>query len=71
VTYQPVQAADWVAGAAAAGLPTDYAGFLAALFASIGAGHGARPGSDVQSVVGRSPRSLAAVLDHELTPVVS
>jgi uncharacterized protein YbjT (DUF2867 family) len=69
VTYQPVPVADWVAGAAAAGLPADYAGFLAALLADIGEGHGARPGSAVADVVGRAPGSLSSVLDRELAPV--
>ena len=69
VTYQPVGTADWVAGAVAAGLPADYAGFLAALLAGIGEGHGTRPNGDVRSVLGRPPTSLASVLERELGPV--
>lgn len=69
VTYQPVPVADWVAGAAAAGLPADYAGFLAALLAGIGEGRGARPSIAVSSVLGRPPVPLSAVLDRELAPV--
>lgn len=68
VTYQPVPVADWVAGAAAAGLPADYAGFLAALLAGIGEGRGARPTIAVSSVLGRPPVPLSAVLDRELAP---
>jgi uncharacterized protein YbjT (DUF2867 family) len=59
VTYVDVAPDAWIAGAAAAGLPADYAAMLAGLFAVIADGHGARPGDAVQRVTGHAPRSLA------------
>lgn len=68
VTYEAVSAEVWIAGVTSAGLPADYAGFLAALLAGIGEGHGARPNDTVQQVLGRPPVALSAVLDRDLSP---
>lgn len=64
VTYQAVPVAEWVAAATAAGLPADYAEFLAGLLGGIGAGHGALPNGMVEQVTGRPARSLADVLSR-------
>ena len=66
VTYRPVPVEDWAAGVTAAGLPADYAGFLAGLLAGIGEGRGARATDAVSSVLGRAPVRLSAMLDREL-----
>lgn len=60
IAYVDVPAEAWVAGAAAAGLPADYAAMLAGLLAVIADGHGARPGDVVQQVTGHAPRTLEA-----------
>jgi uncharacterized protein YbjT (DUF2867 family) len=49
----------WVAGAASAGLPTDYAGMMAQLFGAVRAGHEARLSDGIRRALGREPRSLA------------
>lgn len=67
VTYQAVPVTDWIAAATAAGLPADYAEFLARLLAGIGAGNGALPNSTVEQVTGRPAGSLTDVLSRELS----
>lgn len=51
-------AAEWVAGAAANGLPTDYAEMLAALFTLIRDGHDAQLSDGVQRALGRPATSF-------------
>lgn len=62
VTYVPLTVENWVAGATAAGLPADYAAFLAGLLAGIANGDGARPTDAVQRATGRPPTALRQVL---------
>jgi len=49
----------WVAQAARVGLPADYAGMMAQLFAAVRAGWEAPLSDGVQRALGRAPRSLA------------
>ncbi len=62
VRYVDVPRDTWVAAAAGAGLPRDYAEMLAALFDGIRAGQGAAPGDGVFAATGRRPRSVKEVL---------
>ncbi|CAA9484276.1 MAG: hypothetical protein AVDCRST_MAG13-1351 [uncultured Solirubrobacteraceae bacterium] len=55
----------WVAGAAGAGLPADYAGMMAQLFGAIRAGYEAPLSDGVRRALGREPRSLAAFAERE------
>ncbi len=55
----------WVAGAARAGLPADYAGMLAQLFAAVRAGVEAPLSDGVQRALGRAPGSFAAFAARE------
>ena len=66
VQYVPVPARDWIAAAAASGLPHDYAEFLAALLEGIAAGHGARPSHAVEQITGRPATGLEHVVAREL-----
>lgn len=62
VRYVDVPRDAWIAAAADAGLPRDYAEMLAALFDGIRAGQGAVPGNGVRAATGRDPRSVKEVL---------
>lgn len=55
----------WVAGAVRAGLPADYAGMMAGLFAGVRAGREARLLDGVERSLGRAPRSFAAFAARE------
>jgi len=55
----------WVAGAAGAGLPADYAGMMAGLFAAVRAGGEAPLSDGVQRALGRAPGSLAEFAARE------
>ena len=56
----------WVAGAAANGLPADYAGMLGGLFDVIRGGHDAHTSTGVQDALGRPPTSFAAWAEREV-----
>lgn len=71
VTYQSVPVGEWITQATASGLPSDYAGFLAALLSGVADGKGARPTADVQRVLGRPPTPLSAVIARELKPAAA
>lgn len=66
VRYTPVSAEAWIDGASAAGLPPDYAGFLAMLLQGIAAGQGSRPTGTVEQVTGRPATDFAEVVAREL-----
>lgn len=68
VTYRSLPTAEWVSAAASAGLPADYARFLAAMLAGVAEGHGAHPDDTVQQILGRPATALSAVLERELAP---
>jgi uncharacterized protein YbjT (DUF2867 family) len=58
ITYQPVDDDTFIQGAVAAGLPRDYAAFLASLFLPVRQGWTAGVTSDVQAMTGKLPRSF-------------
>ena len=59
LTFVDVDPDDWMAGAAGAGLPADYAGMMAQLFGAVRAGHEAPLSDGIRRALGREPRSLA------------
>jgi uncharacterized protein YbjT (DUF2867 family) len=68
VRYQHVPVEAWIE-VASAGLPRDYAAFLASLLDVIAQGHGATPTDTVQRVTGRPATRLANVFGREYTPI--
>ncbi|SFI21167.1 NAD(P)H-binding protein [Albimonas pacifica] len=58
VAYRDIPEAPFVEGLIAAGLPADYAPFLASIFAPVRAGWTAAVAPDVETLTGRAPRSL-------------
>lgn len=59
IRYTPVDDATFTAALTSAGVPKDYASLLAALFHPVREGWTARVTSDVQTLTGRPPRSVA------------
>jgi uncharacterized protein YbjT (DUF2867 family) len=68
VRYQHVPVEAWIE-VASAGLPREYAAFLASLLDVIAQGHGATPTDTVQRVTGRPATRLANVFGREYTPI--
>ena len=65
VAYLPVDDAAFIALLTGAGVPADYAGFLASIFHPVREGWTAAVGGDVATLTGTAPRSLAAyAADH-------
>jgi uncharacterized protein YbjT (DUF2867 family) len=62
VTYVPLDVADYVAGAVAAGLPAEEAEPLGRLFAEVLDGRNEHLTDDVRRVLGRAPRPFADVV---------
>jgi uncharacterized protein YbjT (DUF2867 family) len=58
---------EWVAGAAATGIPLAYAQLLGSLFDAVRAGATAAVSDDVQQVTGHAPRSFAEYLAEPTT----
>ncbi len=57
--FVDVEPGSWIAQAAEAGLPADYAGMMAQLFAGVRAGWDAHLSDGVQRALGREPRLLS------------
>lgn len=66
IAFVDAERTAWVAAARDAGLPADYAEVLATLFDTIRAGHGSRPGRDIEAVLGRPAGSADAFIAGEL-----
>jgi len=60
IRYQPVEDAAFIAMLSGAGVPVDYAGFLAAIFHPVREGWTAGVSGDVATLTGAAPRSLLA-----------
>jgi uncharacterized protein YbjT (DUF2867 family) len=58
ITYQPVDDDTFIQAAVAAGMPPDYAAFLAAIFLPVRQGWTAGVTSDVHVLTGKAPRSF-------------
>ena len=65
LTFVDVEPDAWVAGAAGAGLPADYAGMMAMLFAAVRDGREAALSDGIQRALGRGPRSVAEFAARE------
>jgi len=65
IRYLPVDDAAFIATLTGAGMPADYAGFLASIFHPVREGWTAAVTGDVQTLTGTAPRSLATyAADH-------
>jgi uncharacterized protein YbjT (DUF2867 family) len=65
IVYQPIDDATFVAGLTGAGVPADYANFLASIFYPVRKGWTAAVSPAVKELTGREPRSLEAYAnDH-------
>ncbi len=58
IRYRPTGEASFVAMMTGAGMPADYAGFLAAILGAVRAGHAAEVTDAVERLAGRPPRDL-------------
>jgi uncharacterized protein YbjT (DUF2867 family) len=70
IAHRAVSVAEAQAAMVAAGMPAEYAGFLAALEARIAAGAEDRTTDAVQRITGRPPRSLRALVQAQTSPPV-
>jgi uncharacterized protein YbjT (DUF2867 family) len=59
IAYQPIDDAAFVKGLIGAGVPADYANFLASIFHPVREGWTAKVTGDVEALTGRNPRSVA------------
>lgn len=66
VQYMSVPADDWIGGASAAGMPRDYAAFLAGLLQGIAEGRGAQPTDAVELATGRPATTFEQVVERDL-----
>jgi uncharacterized protein YbjT (DUF2867 family) len=57
--YTDIDRGEWVAAAAAGGVPAEYEAVPRALTEAIASGHGSRPNSDVEKATGAAPASFA------------
>jgi uncharacterized protein YbjT (DUF2867 family) len=65
IRYAPVDDAGFIAMLTGAGMPAEYAGFLAAIFHPVREGWTSAVTADVQALTGTAPRSLASyAADH-------
>ena len=65
IAYRPIDDAAFVASMTGAGMPADYAGFLAAILGAVRAGQAAEVTGAVEHLAGRPPRDLRAhARDH-------
>jgi uncharacterized protein YbjT (DUF2867 family) len=65
VAYQPIDDASFIANLVGAGVPADYAAFLAMIFAPVREGWTAAVTPDVETLTGKAPRSVSTyVKDH-------
>lgn len=70
VTYKPVDDASFVGILTGAGVPEDYARFLASIFHPVREGWTAAVTGDVEELTGRAPRGLAGYLKDNAAKLV-
>jgi len=65
ITHLDIAPDEWIAGAVAMGVPTEYGEVIRRLAATVASGNGARPNNVVEEVTGRKPRRFAEFARRE------